>query len=68
MIRPLQYGALFVAVLLPYDSVRAEKVHVLTNSNFDHLTAHGTWLVDVFAPWSAWGWSSYSRPRCCEQL
>ena len=28
-----------------------QHVHVLTDVNFDRLTADGTWLVDVWAPW-----------------
>lgn len=32
-------------------AAKSQRVVILTDTNFDNLTRHGTWLVDVWAPW-----------------
>lgn len=34
-------------------AAKSQRVVILTDTNFDNLTRHGAWLVDVWAPWYA---------------
>lgn len=54
MFQPVQLAALVVVVVVltvQFAEAKSQHVHTLTDSNFDHLTSTGQWLVDVWAPW-----------------
>lgn len=40
-----------ITALQAFAQADSHIIHVLTDANFDQVTAEGTWLIEFFAPW-----------------
>lgn len=40
-----------ITALQAFAQADSHVIHVLTDADFDQVTAEGTWLIEFFAPW-----------------